>query len=105
MELATINMENKNVPINQAHQMLGHAAEDKMRQTAKLLGWHLIGKLQQCEDCAISKAKQKNLHKQVKNPATEKGERWSIDIASMKNTSNSGSKYWLLIVDDFTNMM
>ena len=52
-----------------------------------------------------SKAKQKNLHKQVKNPATEKGERWSIDIASMKNTSNSGSKYWLLIVDDFLNMM
>ena len=75
MEQAMINMEKgKNVSINHAHQMLGHDSEDKMRQMAKLLGWHLTGKLQRCENCAISKAKQKNLPKQTKNQAKERGE-------------------------------
>jgi hypothetical protein len=58
-----------------------------------------------CVDCAISKAKQKNVPKVSKHSATEKGERVAIDITSIKTISYGGAKFWLMIQDEFTGKL
>jgi hypothetical protein len=48
--------------INMAHCLLGHWNEDSVRKTTRELGWILTcSTLKQCEHCAQSKAKQKNV--------------------------------------------
>jgi hypothetical protein len=53
----------------------------------------------------MRKAEQKGYKKVSKNKSTITGKRLSIDISCLKNSSFGGSKYWLLIVDEATNMM
>ena len=46
---------------------------------------------------------QKNLNKVI-TPSAKKGERLYIDISSIKKRSYGGSKFWVLIMDDYTKM-
>ncbi len=58
----------------QAHEYLGHLSKDTTRMLAKYLGMILLrGLLPVCESCAIAKAKQRNIPKEVpeENMATE----------------------------------
>ena len=59
------------------------------------------GKLENCENCAIGKMRQKNVPKGPKEKSTKPG---YIDIMSSKYTSAGGSKYWCLAVDEATHM-
>ena len=60
---ATVDAKNS-IPIQQAHDHLGHLHEDITRKVAKRLGWTLSrGSLKPCEACAAGKAKQKNVPK------------------------------------------
>eukprot|EP00957_Ditylum_brightwellii_P022734 1714757-Ditylum_brightwellii.AAC.2 len=50
--------------INKAHDLLGHADEDKTHAMAKHLQWTILrGGMKTCEACAVGKAKQKNVPK------------------------------------------
>ena len=94
----------KKVDVNVFHQLLGHVSETVTRQTAKYYGVELEGDFNTCEECALAKARQKNLGhvdflKRSKNP----GERLFIDISSIKEPSVGGAKFWLLGVDDATD--
>ena len=56
--------------------------------------------------CAIGKAKQKKVAKWTQTKASKPGERlYYIDISSMKERSLGGSKFWALIVDDYSDYM
>ena len=57
-----------------------------------------------CEDCVISKAKQKNVLKASGNKSTVAGEHLFLDISSIKAVSAGGAKFWILIVDEATDM-
>ena len=93
----------KGVEINKFHKMLGHCGSDKLRKTANIHGFKLIGEFTTCEECAISKARQKNVAKEWKGGSLIPGERLYIDISSIKNESFGGSKFWVLIVDNYTD--
>ena len=80
--------------------MLGHLGVDLVKSTAKAMNIKLTGKVEKCEDCAISKAKQSNVHKENDHQSTTVGGRWMIDIKSVKARSRGGSKYWLLALDE-----
>ena len=58
------------VNVQKLHEMLGHASEDVVRKTAKYYGWELFGKFEKCENCAISKAKQKGVSKESTTKST-----------------------------------
>jgi hypothetical protein len=60
------------------------------------------GELKPCEHCAIGKAKQKAVPKVSTNQTTVFGERIFFDISWIKGTSQGGSNYWLLAVDEPT---
>ena len=90
----------KEVNINDFHQRIGHPSEEIVRKTAENLGLKLTGKFIKCENCAISKARRKNVNKQIAERSSRKGDRFFIDISSINSESVSGRKYWLLVVDD-----
>ena len=100
----------KSMSIDKAHRLLGHADEETTRAMASALGWHIrIGKMKPCEDCAIAKAKQKNVNKDASAKKAERpNERWSHDIATIKPPKRSGLTMrrpnWHILVDEFTGM-
>jgi hypothetical protein len=74
------------------------------KQTAKYYGVDLTGSTEDCEDCGLGKARQKNVGKGNEDKqATIQGYCVFFDISSIKNTSFGGAKFWLLIVDDATD--
>jgi len=85
------------------HNKLGHPSDEIVKATAKKLHINLDPKTDICEPCAISKSKRKKIAKQTTNHAKSPGERIMIDISYIKEPSQGGNKFWLLIVDEFTS--
>jgi hypothetical protein len=73
--------------INVVHDMYGHPNSQVLAATAAQYGFHNKNNLHVCSNCAISKAKHKNLHKLAAHPSTELEGRINIDISSVQNTS------------------
>jgi hypothetical protein len=112
MKLKSILKENKtkndttakkSISMDALHILWAHASEKYIKTTAKELGIKTIGKLSPCFGCAQAKARQKNTSKQAKNPATKPGERFFLDLSGPFAPSIGGSKYWLKMVDEFSN--
>ena len=98
-----VTIKERTMDINVAHRIFGHPSEATTKSTAKTYGWTLTGKLEKCDECTLAKIRQQNLNKEA-TPSSKKGERLYIDISSIKKRSYGGSKFWVLIVDDFTKM-
>jgi hypothetical protein len=104
-------VDDKSIPIQLAHDRLGHPHEDMTRKVAKELGWSLSrGSLKPCDGCLAGKAKQKNVPKESNHEAaTEPNEaRVFLDITMIKKPEEEkGSIYkpnWRIIVDERTQM-
>ena len=93
----------RTMDITVAHCIFGHPSEAMTKSTAKQYGWKRTGNLTKCDECTLAKICQRNLYKED-TPSSKKGERLYIDISSIKKRSYGGSKFWVLIVDDFTKM-
>jgi hypothetical protein len=74
------------------------------RKTAAFYGWILTGKIKPCDHCATAKAKQAKVAKKTETKADKPGEQIFIDISSVKGESYGSSKFWLLALDDKTDM-
>jgi hypothetical protein len=98
------SMDKTKIEINELHQKLGHPGEKNLLGTAKNLEMMTFRKLLVCKDCAIGKAKQKNLNQVNANKSNVPRERIYLDISSVSQTSFGRSKYWILIVDKSTRM-
>jgi hypothetical protein len=62
---SAVNMDlKKGVEINKFHKMLGHCGSDKLKKTTNIHGFRSIGEYKTCEECAISKARKKNVAKE-----------------------------------------
>ena len=92
------------IDINDLHEKLGHPAEEMVKLTGNYMKLSIRGKMDNCENCAIGKMRQKNVEKGPKEKSPKPGFRFYIDIALSKFTSAGGSKYWFLAVDEATHM-
>jgi hypothetical protein len=92
----------KGVEINKFHKKSGHFGSDRSEKSAKIHGFKLIGEFETYKECAISKARQKNVKKDWNGGSQTPGERLYVDISSIKNAGYGGSKFGILIVDDYT---
>ena len=90
--------------IVKAHAILGHANDSTVRSTAKHYGWKVTGTLPKCENCSVAKAQRKAMPKESGTLSVVPGERLCIDISSIKVKSYGGNKFWLLVVDECTDM-
>ena len=105
-ELTLVSRDMKRIKmfVNEAHNKLMHTNEETIKLTANRLNWDLINeKKNECMPCAIGKSKQKKISKLTESKATKIGERIFVDICSVNIDSYGGSRYWALIVDDFSN--
>jgi hypothetical protein len=91
------------ININKLHLLSGHACESTLRKTAAAYGLTLNGQYMVCQDCAVAKARQRNVLKETVTLSTRPGERFYMDISSTKASSFGGAKFWLLVVDHFTD--
>jgi hypothetical protein len=70
--------------------------------TGKSFGYDVVGNYMTCEACSVAKARQKNINKDRKGSSITPGERLYADISSIKGESYGGSKFWVLVVDDYS---
>jgi hypothetical protein len=91
------------VPYKDFHERVGHASSEVTKATATYLEVLLTGKAEKCDNCAIAKARQKNMVKKTVDKSKTPGKRLLIDISSVKSESRGGSKFWLLVEDEATN--
>ena len=87
-----------------AHLKLMHVNEATLQQTAEKFNWRLID-MDKTEyiSCAMGKAKQKKIAKTTESNAMKAGERLFIDISLVNIESYGGSRYWAMIVNDYSN--
>jgi Reverse transcriptase (RNA-dependent DNA polymerase) len=89
--------------INHLHRVFGHCGLETLKNTVKMHGLKYSGEFKTCEECAVAKARQKNVNKSWSGSSNVPGERLYIDISSIKERSFGGAKFWALIVDDCTD--
>ena len=94
-------MKNK-IDTNNLHTILGHCGEDTARMTGKSHGYDVVGVFKQCEACSVGKSRPKNINKEWKGGSVTSGERLYVDISSIKGESYGGSKFWSLVVNDYS---
>jgi hypothetical protein len=104
-DLANIMLDKgKTININVLHEVLGHPSEDNTKKTADYYGWKITGKFKPCSDCQTAKSKQNAVPKESETKSIIPGERLYIDTSSVKTESFGGSKFWLLVADDCTDV-
>jgi hypothetical protein len=86
----------KEIDLNKFHDMIGHCGVDRLKKTANIHRLKLKGKFKVCEDCALAKARQRNVNKDWKGGSQAPGERVYLDISSIKGESYGGSCFWAL---------
>ena len=75
-----------------------------MRSTVDYMGIKLTGKLEPCETCTQAKIRQANIPKKKENQVPSRpGYSLFIDISSFKHESMGGKRYWLIVVDEFSD--
>ena len=95
----------KTFDIMEFHSIIGHPSQDTTRKTAAAATVKLTGNWTPCEACATANSRQKNIPKvTTRELATKPGEILHIDISHIKTPSFGRRSYWLLVVDDFTNL-
>ena len=91
--------------INEFHNIMGHVNENYLRNTAQYYGITLTGDLRSCVPCNLAKIHDLPISKKNGVPRTgTPGERIFLDVSYFPNPSIANNKYWLLIVDDATDM-
>jgi hypothetical protein len=89
--------------IKHLHKVFGHCGQEILKNTIKMYGFKSSGDFDTCEQCAIAKARQKNVNKNWLGSSNLPGEHLYVDISSIKERSIGGAKFWALIVDDYTD--
>jgi hypothetical protein len=93
----------KSIDVNKFYEMIGHCGLDRLKKTAQVHGLKLKGDFKVCKDCAVAKARKKNLKKDWKGGSQVSGERVYLDISSIRDESYGGSCFWALLVDDYSD--
>jgi hypothetical protein len=80
--------------LNKFHEIIGHCGLDRLKKTAQVHGLKLKGDFKVCNDCAVAKARQKNLNIDWKGGIQVSGERVNLDISSIRDESYDCSCFW-----------
>jgi hypothetical protein len=99
---ASISNE-RSYDINHLHKLFGHCGQEILNNTIKMYGFKSSGDFDTYEQCAIVKARQKDVTKNWLGSSNFPGEKLYVCISSIKEKSSGGAKFWALIVDDYTD--
>jgi hypothetical protein len=97
------SLNEKKFYINEFYKMLGHCGSNRLENAAKIHNLSLNGEFKTYEQRVLIKSRQNNVNKEWKGETQVSGERLYVDISSIKDLSYGGSKFWVLIVDHYTD--
>ena len=86
------------------HFSLGHTNADNARETAKQRGIKVTGVRGYCDGCGQSKTIRRALPKETTLKAERPMKRVFVDLTGPYLTSAGGTRYCMLMVDDYTNV-
>ena len=86
------------------HFSLGHTNDDNARETTKQRDIKVTGVRGYCDGCGESKSIRRAVSKQTTLKAERPMKRVSVDLAGPFLTSAGGTRYCMLMVDDYTNV-
>jgi hypothetical protein len=98
---ASINTE-RSYDINHLHKVFRHCGQEILNNNVEMYGFKSSGNFDTCEQCAIVKARQKNVNKNWLGSSNLPGERLYVVISSIKERRFGRAKFCNLIVDDYT---
>jgi hypothetical protein len=81
----------KEIDVNKFHEMIGHCGVDRLKKTANIHGLKLKGDFKVCEDCALTKVRQRNVNKEWKGGSQVPEERVFLGISPIKVESYTSS--------------
>ena len=84
------------------YEMLGHASEAMTRSTAAKMNVRLKVEYVYYDGCIQGKMRQKNIPKIKVKQADSPGDRFFLDISSMKYEILGGARFWVLMMHDCT---
>jgi hypothetical protein len=93
----------REIDINVLHSILGHVNEVVILKTAEYYNIKVCGDFKPCYVCSLSNIRQKPVCKNSESRSEKPGERLYMDIRSIASISFGGSKFWLLVVDDYSD--
>ena len=89
--------------MNVFHCVQGHSNKLLLRETAKSLGFELIGNRKPCTGCSVAKGYRKPIPNTIKSRATEKLGRVFVDLSGPERTpSLTSARYVMLVKDDYS---
>ena len=94
----------RSINCDDLHFSLGHTNDDNARETAKQRGIKLTGVRGYCDGCGESKAIRRAVPKETTLKAERPMKRVFVDLAGPFLTSAGGTRYCMLMVDDYTNV-
>jgi hypothetical protein len=62
------------------------------------------GQFNTCFECSLAKIRQRNVGKTTEKTSKVPGERLMVDISLVKSPSFGGSIFWIMVLDDCTDM-
>jgi hypothetical protein len=89
--------------IDHLHKLFGHCCQEILNKMIKIYGFKSSGSFDTYEQCAIAKARQKNIDNQLLGSSNLPGKRLYIDISSIEERIFGGANFWALIVDDYSD--
>ena len=92
------------IDINEYHGIFGHVNGKILQATAKYYNIGLSGNLKTCLACSLAKIPKSPISREHNDRSTIPGERIFVDISYFPQPSIAGNQYWILIVDDATDM-
>ena len=94
----------RSINCDDLHFSLGHTNDDNARETAKQRGIKVTGVRGYCDGCGESKAIRRAVPKETTLKAERPMKRVFVDLAGPFLTSAGGTRYCMLMVDDYTNV-
>ena len=85
-----------------AHSIVCHQDKLRTKAAALKLGWKIKDD-DVCEDFLLGKIRETNMNIKMNFKASKFGERFMFDIRSIRHVSIGGSKFWLKVVDEYSN--
>jgi hypothetical protein len=83
---------------------MGHVHEDSLRKMADYCGLKLQGQFNTSFECSLAKIRLQNVGETTKKTSKIPVEQLMVDISPVQSPSFGGSKFWIMVLDDCTDM-
>jgi hypothetical protein len=91
--------------VNKFHKMTVHCGIERLKKTANIHGLKFKEEFNVYEECAVAKARHRNLNQYWKERSQVSGKIVYLDISSINGENYYSSHFWALVIDDYKDIV